>query len=690
MRRNNTVRIVIIVAAITWALYQLYPTFMSTRLKNQASTHQIKIAQISGLPTDEINHALAQGLLEQKIREKLKDNPEALAPAVAETQKLTALDDRIANYENRAIQRGLDLQGGSYLVYEVDLPKLARDLAKNEDARFEELVRAIEAKSAQPNADFLKILREHFAANQVRLSRYWGNRSQTDVQIVDDIRKSAKDAVDRNLEILRNRIDQFGVSEPSITKQGDLRVVIELAGITDVSRAKNIIGKTARLEFKLLKEPEMINDVITKINGVMKKEMAAKRGDSLLTQIPVDTTQLASADSARVRNEKEVSVDELFPGSSLTGASQSDSAGKDSTLMVDQEVFKENPFSSLLGALGGDLGVPAKNYRAVERILNDPEVQEVIPKEAMFAWSNKTEPIADAEYYRLYLVKKDADLTGTYLVNADANIGSSNVGPQGEWQVNMEFNNEGAKIFGIVTGSNVNKRLAILLDDKVVTAPNINERIPSGRAVISGNMDADEAKDLGIVLRAGALQAPMHVIEERTVGPSLGRDSIEKGQTSALIGFALVILFMAIYYKLSGVIADFALLLNLTLTMAVLALLGATLTLPGVAGLILTIGMAVDANVLIFERIREELRAGKTVSAAIDQGYTRAFWTIFDANISNLLTALVLYQFGTGPIRGFAVTLSIGILASMFTAIVVTRVIFDWMTSRRKLATLSI
>jgi protein-export membrane protein SecD len=498
------------------------------------------------------------------------------------------------------------------------------------------------------------------------------------------MRKNAKDAVDRNLEILRNRIDQFGVSEPSITKQGDLRVVIELAGITDVSRAKNIIGKTARLEFKLLREPQIVNDVITQINAVMKKE--AKPGDSLLTQAAPDTAALAATDSTKIRSDKEVSVDELFPGSSLA----QDSATKDSTLLVDQEVFKENPFSSLIGSLGGDIGVPGKNVRAVERILNSPNVQAVIPKDAVFAWSNKPEPVADNQYHRLYLVKKDADLTGSYLVNAEATIGSSNVGPQGEWQVTMGFNNEGGKIFGIVTGANVNKRLAILLDDKVVTAPSINERIPSGRAVISGNMDADEAKDLAIVLRAGALQAPMHVIEERTVGPSLGRDSIAQGQFAALLGFGLVVLFIAIYYKFSGMIANAALLFNVVIIFAALAMAGATLTLPGIAGIVLVIGMAVDANVLIFERIREELRTGKTVSAAIDAGYNRAFWTIFDSNITTLLTAVVLYQFGTGPIRGFAVTLWIGILASFFTAIVVTRVIFDWITSRRKLATLSI
>ncbi len=252
------------------------------------------------------------------------------------------------------------------------------------------------------------------------------------------------------------------------------------------------------------------------------------------------------------------------------------------------------------------------------------------------------------------------------------------------------MNDQGARIFSRVTGANVNKRLAIVLDGKVMMAPNIEDRIPNGSAVIRGSMGAQEAQDLAIVLRAGALQVPMKVIEERTVGPSLGKDSIAKGQFSAILGLVIVIVFVSIYYKLSGLIANTALLMNLVIVMAALAFFDATLTLPGVAGIILTIGMAVDANVLIFERIREELRAGKTVRAAIDQGYSRAFWAIFDSNLTTLLTAIVLYQFGTGPIRGFAVTLSIGIVASMFTAIVVTRVIFDFVTSRRRMATLSI
>lgn len=685
MRRNNTFRIIIIVLALVWSGYQLYPTFMTTRFKGQADTHLNKLSQTSGLSVDVLNNALRQGRLEQELQTALANRSEALPNALAEAKQLIEIDDKIAKHEPRAIKRGLDLQGGSYLVFEVDLPKMVRDLAKNRDAKLEEVLRVVETKAKAPNVDFFEILAQEFATAQIRLSRYWGNRSHTDAQIVEDLKKNATDSVDRNLEILRNRIDQFGVSEPSITKQGDRRIVVELAGITDVSRAKNIIGKTAQLKFSLVREPEITNDVIVKINEAMRRSRSANRNDSaaLAQTAPVDSSK-----EAKVRSGEEVSVNELFPGSTTAG---SDTASADSTLLVDKELLEQNPFSSLIGALGPDIGVPEKNIRAVERVLNTPEVREVIPSDADFLWSNKPEQLADTKYYRLYLVKREAELTGTNLTDARASIGSGGrVSRQGEWEVSMDMDNEGAKTFSIVTGANVNKRLAILLDDKIVTAPNINERIPNGRAVIHGSMDSNEARDLAIVLRAGALQAPMHIIEERTVGPSLGRDSISKGQFSALIGFFTVAIFMLVYYRFSGLIANVALFMNVIVIFAALAQFKATLTLPGIAGIILVIGMAVDANVLIFERIREELRGGKTVKAAIDAGYDRAFWTIFDSNITTMLTAIVLMQFGTGPIRGFAVTLCIGIAASMFTAIVVTRVIYDWLASRRQMTSLSI
>ncbi len=688
MRRNNLTRTIIIVAAIAWSLYQLYPTFIVGQQKKEAESYFLKITQHAGLPRDEINEALNAGQLEQRIRQRLHNKPaDSVQAVLKEANSLIELHEKISKNDTKTIKRGLDLQGGTYLVYEVDMPKLMRDVAKSKDARFEEIMREVDQAAAAPNVDYFETLQNKFAEAGIRLNRYFGSRAQTDAQILAELSKEADDSVDRNLEILRNRIDQFGVAEPSITKQGSRRIVVELAGITDVNRAKNIIGKTALLEFKLVKDPQIFQDVITKIDNLLKRDLAAQAGEQLTAADTAETDTTGAG--GRVSQDKEVGVSELFGGSSIV---QTDTAGESQdSVRVDKEIFAENPFLSLLRNVGGEVAVPAKNVRAVERILNNPEVQKIIPSDAEFVWSNKSEKQADTEFYLLYLVKKEAELNGALLTDAQATIASgAGLTRQGEWTVNMKLNDEGTKIFSRVTGANVNKRLGIVLDNKIVMAPNIKEKIPTGSASIEGNMGANEAKDLAIVLRAGSLQAPMHVIEERTVGPSLGQDSISKGTWSAVISLLLVMAFMAIYYKLSGVLADFALVLNIVVLLACMAFLKATLTLPGIAGIILTIGMAVDANVLILERIREELRAGKTVRTAIDAGYDRAFWTIFDANITTLLTALVLYQFGTGPIKGFAVTLMFGIAASMFTAIVVTRVVYDYITRRRTLATLSI
>ncbi|MDL1877081.1 protein translocase subunit SecD [Cytophagia bacterium CHB2] len=688
MRRNNTVRTILIAIVVLWAIYQLYPTVVVTSLRGKAETHISALTKLTNIQPDEINQALTKGVLEQRVRQALQGEGAQLPVALQEVAALVKVNDDLAKHESQAIKRGLDLQGGSYLVYEVDLPKMARDMAKNKNAQFDEILLAVETESGKPNVDFFEVLQRRFAEKDLRLNRFFGERSQTDADIIAALKKNAIDAVDRNLEILRNRIDQFGVSEPSITRQGDRRVVIELAGISDVARAKNIIGQTALLEFQLVYDPEVVNEVFTKIDNVVKRDISPQQDSTQLAEAEVDTSA-----EAKVREEEEVKVEDLFGKSSILGEDSSEAAlaGVDSTVAVDKEIFGERPVLSLGAALGPDFGFPVKNQRIVERIINSSEVERVIPADAELAWSGKPEQIADNQYYRLYLLKKEPELTGTYLTEAQATIGSgAGVVRQGDWQVNMNMNDQGARIFSRVTGANVNKRLAIVLDGKVMMAPNIEDRIPNGSAVIRGSMGAQEAQDLAIVLRAGALQVPMKVIEERTVGPSLGKDSIAKGQFSAILGLIIVVVFVSIYYKLSGLIANTALLMNLVIVMAALAFFDATLTLPGVAGIILTIGMAVDANVLIFERIREELRAGKTVRAAIDQGYSRAFWAIFDSNLTTLLTAIVLYQFGTGPIRGFAVTLSIGIVASMFTAIVVTRVIFDFVTSRRRMATLSI
>lgn len=694
IQRKLLFRTILIIALILIALWQLFPTYNLQNLKDREQELKRKISEMSRITPERITEALINNELESVVRVKIKHlSKDSVDQILKDTEQLVKVNESINKTEPKAIKRGLDLQGGTYLVYEVDFKEFINNAAKNKDADFERLIPIIDREAKEQNLDFFDVLESKFEAEGKSLNRYFGKRGDSEGKIIGDLRKDAEEAVGRSLEVLRNRIDQFGVSEPSITKQGSRRIVVELAGIQDVNRAKGVIGKTAVLEFKLVREWEDTYAVIQKIDKIVKNR---KYGVTDSTALALSDSESAAEDTTKaekVRDDKEINLSELFGESVETGE---DTSGGDTTLSVDKKLFEENPFLSLFGNVGGLMAAPKQNISTINQILNYSEVKEIIPNDSEFLWSSKPiETVRDKEqeYYYLSLVKKEPEVTGDLLESADVQVeggGGSDMAAAGQSLVTLSFNSEGAKKFAIVTGANVGKKLAIVLDDKIASQPNIRERIPYGNAQIDGMRDINEAQDLVVVLRAGALPAKLESIEERTVGPSLGQDSINRGTYSALLGFLLVVIFMMVYYQMSGVIADTALILNVIFVLAVLAAFHFTLTLPGVAGIILTIGMAVDANVLIFERIREELRTGKTIRAAIDSGYARAFRTILDANVTTLITALVLYQFGTGPIRGFAMTLSIGILASMFTAIVVTRLIFDFITSRWTIKKLSI
>ena len=343
----------------------------------------------------------------------------------------------------------------------------------------------------------------------------------------------------------------------------------------------------------------------------------------------------------------------------------------------------------MLSPTGEDLTVSGRDLQRVKNLLNTPEARELIPADVEFLFSSKPAGAEGNEFYFLYLVRKKPEMTGHMIQDAFVSIGQV-VEYMGQPIVNFSTTDEGVRLFSRITGSHIGERMAIVLDESVYSAPVIQTKISEGRGIITGSGTQEEAKDLAIVLRAGALPAEVEIIEDRTVGPSLGRDSIEQGKTAAIYSMVLVVIFMVLYYRAAGLIADCALLLNMLFIMAVLAGFHATLTLPGIAGIILTIGMAVDANVLIFERIREELRSGKTVRAAIDSGYGHALSAIIDANVTTFLVGIVLYQFGTGPIRGFALTLCIGIISSLFTAFFVSRTIFELITRKSEQSSLSI
>ena len=488
------------------------------------------------------------------------------------------------------IHLGLDLKGGMHLMLSMDMVKLMehkvnrtvdglKDGMIRDGVRFLALDRKGGAISISIKADqkekLYNLLAKEFPMVKVADSKADGDLLTVDLGFVErEVAQAKEDAVSRALETIRNRIDQFGVTEPVIVQQGENQILVQLPGIKDPDRALELIGKTAQLEFKLVDE-----DNVGRLGSGIVPE-----GSEILT--------------LKTRNR--------------------------------------------------ETGVVS------------------------------TAPI---------LVKKQALLTGDLLTDARVKFGGD-IGS--EPYVALEFNREGADKFDKITGANVNKRLAIILDNNVHSAPVIRERISGGNASITGGFTMEEAKDLAIVLRAGSLPAPVQVMQNITIGPTLGQDSINKGVRATVLGGLLVISFMIIYYRMSGVIATFALFLNLIYLLGAFSALRATMTLPGIAGIALTIGMGVDSNVLIFERIREELRLGKTVRAAVDGGYAKAWVAIFDSHITTLITACVLFLFGTGPIKGFAITLIIGMIINLFTAVFGSKAIFDWILAKRRPRTLSI
>ena len=492
------------------------------------------------------------------------------------------------------IHLGLDLQGGMHLVLEVEseaavnstAEHISQDLRSNlreEKIPFARLARPEEGSHLEVTLlreDLVNQLRDLLAKEYPQLEVVSTSVSEGRHNVIIGFKAEAaakikKMAVDQALQTIRNRVDQFGVSEPEIRPQGDNRLLIQLPGVKDPERAKALIGRTAQLQFKLVDE-----------TGDVAKAVA--------------TGQIPAGDE----------------------------------LMYEHVTDKETG-----------------------RVSKRP-----------------------------FLIKRRTLLTGRYITEARVQIDNQ----MGEPYVLVTFDSQGAKLFEKITEANVKKRLAIILDGKINSAPVIQEKIGGGTARITGNFTMDEARDLAIVLRAGALPAPVNILEERTVGPSLGHDSITKGFKSMIVGGLLVILFMLVYYKVGGAVADLTLILNVLCLMGGLAAFKGTLTMPGIAGIILTIGMAVDANVIIYERIREEIRLGKTPKAAVEAGFSKATWTILDANVTTLIAGLVLFQFGTGPVRGFAVTLSLGILATLFTALVFSRFLFDYLVSVRRIKQLSI
>jgi len=491
------------------------------------------------------------------------------------------------------------------------------------------------------------------------------------------------DGIAQSERVVRSRIDQFGVEEPLIQTVGGERLIVELAGVTDQDRAKELVGQTALLEWKLVRPT---SDIYTTLPRIDQMIVAALGVDSLAA--------LGRAVEASSSTPGDSSVADLLFGGGDTlaadGAGANEPGGTpEGDGATQADAVNLAPFSSLVmaGAQEGELLVRIEDYPMARAFLELTEVQAVIPRTLSLQWGWEPEASGGAVYRILYVLERDAALTGAMLEDAQAQRD-----PQtNEAVVTFELSRLGGRNFSDITGRNIGNRIAIILDGEVVSAPNVISRIGARGQITLGTASLEEARDLALVLRAGALPAPLRIIEERTVGPSLGQDSVDQGKIAGIVGILLVAILMIAYYRFVGILAVAALGVYVILVLGGLAAFGATLTVPGIAGLILSVGMAVDANVLIFERIREELDAGRAVRTAVDEGFGHAISAIVDSNITSLFTSLILFQFGTGPVRGFAVTLSIGILASFFTALFVTRTFLLLYLSQKKSAeTLSI
>ncbi len=556
--------------------------------------------------------------------QKVMISPEERLAAQNDPERLA----EIAAIDAKAIRQGLDLQGGMYLVLEVEQEGMSTD--------------------------------------------------------------QARDALERVREILTNRIDQFGVSEPVIQVQGTSRIVVQLPGLQDPERAKTLLGRTARLEFRLVRLPDEYNEVLEKLDAAFAVA-AGVTGDTADEGAPDDEsaaqTDAENADDPAGEAESEVAADDSTDTESLFGDLPPLPDAESEELAAVDEYAREHPFTAhvlydaqLARMFGTPLMVLESDVVRVRDMLAADEAK-VIPRDMEFQFDAEPIQYQEGVFVRpLYLLNKEADLTGDQLTEARS---APDPDRPGGWMVEMSLNRRGARVFAKLTGENVDRHLAISLDGRVASAPSIIGRIPNGQASITGSFNNAEASDLALLLRAGALPADVRIAEERTVGPSLGRDSISQSFKAFLYGSVLVVIFMLIYYQATGLVTVLALISNVVILMAVLAQFGLVLTLPGIAGIILTVGMAVDANVLINERVREELRKDKTVRAAVQAGYKNATRTIVDANVTTLIVGAILLWFGTGAIKGFAVTLSIGILSSMFTALVMTRVVMEFVTLKQ-------
>lgn len=616
-----------------------------------------------------------------------------------------------AEVKQRALNLGLDLQGGMNVTLEVSAPDIIKALAGSQgtsklaldfSAALEEAEKEYKGSGDFINLFFEKFIKKSPSGKLAPIFATLQNKEQikstsTNEEVLEYLRKVLSDKVDNTYNVLSARIDKFGVAQPNVQQLDGGRILVELPGVDNPQRVRNILQSSAELEFwytfqnyAAYKILEAVNNQIIKIDGIQNKtktyasdpSVNLSSGDELLKSLGVNeniddsTTGLAVKDSLETTTDttqKQLSAEEFAKQNPLTG--------KISPYIFQGENGAQWAPSAIIGS------VQSKDKEKVEKLLARDDIQDQIPNNVRFAWSFKPQ-ITDKglEFYYLYALKgsrnNEPALSGDVVQSA-----RPSTNPNGEVGVSMTMNRDGANEWKIITSKASKKSpkecVAIVLDGQVYSAPTVQGEIPNGRSEISGNFTQNEAQDLANILETGKLPAKAQIVEETVVGPSLGKSAINAGISSLFIGFILVISFMILYYNTAGVYSVLALLLNLLLIISILAGYGAALTLPGMAGLVLTIGMAVDANVLIFERIKEEILGGKTLKAAIKAGYKEAQSSIFDANVTTIIVAIILGVFGKGPVFGFAIILGIGICCSLFTSMLVTRMLIEWHFNRK-------
>lgn len=669
MQNKGAIRFIAI-AFVLVCIYQLSFTFYTNRVENKA--------QKFAMANDTVDRTKEQHYLDSISSEPVYN--------FLFIRKYTYKECK-----EREINLGLDLKGGMNVLLEVSVTDLIDVLANHsKDSSF---VKAMElAKKMSGNEHFVDKFGQAFSqvAPNERLAPIFSTPElrdkitfeTTNDQVLKILKEQANDAIDNSYNILRNRIDKFGVAQPNIQRLENSGLIsIELPGIKEPERVRKLLQGTASLEFW---ETYELGDLL---NGFVaaNKTIAEINKANEVENTESDQKATASQEEAK----KDTLQNELLNKIKKT-------EGTDSLSANQTEQLKNNPLFALLqlnlyqgqAAPGPLVGyVQAKDTADVNKMLNTPKVKALFPPDVRFLWGVKS-PKWDKtgkvfELIALKITSRDgkAPLDGSYITDAREAFGDR----KGEAEVDMGMNAEGARIWARLTGENIGKCIAIVLDKYVYSYPRVQTEIKGGRSQITGDFTISEAKDLANVLKSGKLPAPARIVKEELVGPSLGKESIDSGMKSFLFSFIIVLVFMLFYYSRSaGAIADFALIIDLFFIMGVLASFGATLTLPGIAGIVLTLGMAVDTNVLIFERIREELKAGKGINLAINEGYKNAYSAIIDGNVTTLLTGVILYVFGSGPIRGFATTLIIGILTSLFSGIFITRLVVSSILKKNK------